>query len=103
MLIVFDDMIADMESKKQLSPIVPELFLRWRKLSIYFVFILQSYLEVPKTVRLNATHYVIMKIPNKRTSTNSFLYYSEIDFEDFTKLYKDYTKEPYALLVNDTT
>ena len=41
-LIVFDDMITDMESNEQLSPIVTELFLRGRKLNISFVFISQS-------------------------------------------------------------
>ena len=38
-LIVFDDMIADMESNKKLSPIVTELFLKGRKLNISFLFI----------------------------------------------------------------
>ena len=65
-LIVFDDMIADMESNKKLSPIVTELFLRGRKFNISLVFISQSYFKVPKTRRLNATHYFIMKFLNKR-------------------------------------
>ena len=55
-----------MESNKKLSPKVTELFLRGRKLNISLVFISQSYFKVPKTIRLNATHYFIMKIPNKR-------------------------------------
>ena len=54
-----------MESNKKLSPIVTELFLRGRKLNISLVFISQSYFKVPKTIRLNATHYFIIKIPNK--------------------------------------
>ena len=59
---------------------------------------------MPKTIRLNATHYLIMRIPNKRelqqiASNHS----SDTDFKDFMKLYKDYTKEPYCFLVNDTT
>ena len=65
-LIVFDDMIADMESKKKINPIVTELFLIGRKLNISLVFISQSYFKVPKTIRLNVTHYFIRKIPNKR-------------------------------------
>ena len=59
---------------------------------------------MPKTVRLNATHYFIMKIPNKRELQqipSRHLY--DIDFKDFMKLYKGYTKEPYPFLVNDTT
>ena len=68
------------------------------------VFISQSYFKVPKTIRLNATQYFIIKILNKRklqqiASNHS----SDIDFKDFTKLCKDYTKEPYAFLVHDTT
>ena len=65
-LIKFDDIIAHMESNKKLSPVVTELFLRGRKLNISLVFISQSYFKVPKTVRLNATHYFIIKIPHKR-------------------------------------
>ena len=65
-LIVFDDVIADMLSNKKLNPIVTELFIRGRKLNFYLVFITQSYFAVSKNVRLNSTHYFVMKIPNKR-------------------------------------
>ena len=64
-LIVFDDMIADMLSNKKLNSIVTELFIRGRKLNISFVFIDQSYFAVPKNIKLNSTNYVIMKIPNE--------------------------------------
>ena len=66
MLIVFDDMIADMKSSKKLSPIVTELFLRRRKLNILLVFISKSDFKVPKTIRLNVTHYFMMKISHKK-------------------------------------
>ena len=59
-------MVADMEANKKLSPIVTELFWRGRKLNISIVFISQSYFKVPKTTRLNTTHYFNMKIPNKK-------------------------------------
>ena len=65
-LIVFDDIIADMINNKKLNPVVTELFIRGRKLNISIIFITQSYFKVPKDVRLNSTHFVIMKIPNKR-------------------------------------
>ena len=65
-IIVFDDMIADMINNKKLNPVVTELFIRRRKLNIYIVFITQSYFKVPKDVRLNSTHCLIMKIPHKR-------------------------------------
>ena len=55
-LIVFDDMIADMINNNKLNPIVTELFIRGRKLNISIVFITQSYFKVPKDVRLNSAH-----------------------------------------------
>ena len=66
MLIVIDDMIADMPSNKKLNPVVTELFIRWRKLNISLVFITQSYFTVPQNIRLNSTHYFVMKTSNKR-------------------------------------
>ena len=65
-LIVFDDMIADMINNKKINPVVTEFFTRGRKLNISVVFITQSYFKVPKEGRLNTTHFFIMKIPNKR-------------------------------------
>ena len=59
-------MIADILSNKTLGPIVTELLIRGRKLNISLVFITQSYFVVPKNIRLNSTHYFVMKIPNKR-------------------------------------
>ena len=66
MLIVFYDMIADMINNKKLNPVVTELFIRSRKLNISIAFITPSYFKVPKDVRLNSTHFFIMKIPSKR-------------------------------------
>ena len=101
-LIVFDDMIADMINNN-LNPIVTELFIRGRKLNISIVFITQSYFKVPKDVRLNSTHFFIMKIPNKRELQQIALNHScDIDFKDFMKIYKKFTTEPYSFLVNDT-
>ena len=65
-LIVFDDMIADMGSNKKLRPMVTELFLKGRKLNISLVSISQSYFRLAKTIRLNAIYCFIMKIPNRR-------------------------------------
>ena len=101
-LIVFDDMIADMINNNKLNPIVTELFIRGKNISI--VFIMQSYFKVPKDVRLNSTHFFILKIPNKRGLQQIALNHSsDIDFKYFIKNYKEYTKEPYSFLVNDTT
>ena len=103
-LIVFDDMIADMINNNKLNPVVTELFIRGRKLNIFIVFITQSYFKVPKDVRLNSTHFFIMKIPNKRELQQIALNHSsDIDFKDFMQFYKKCTTEPYSFLVNDTT
>ena len=65
-LIVFDDMIADMINNTKLNPVVTEFLIRGRKLNVSIVFITQSYFKEPKGVRLNSTHFFIMKIPNKK-------------------------------------
>ena len=65
-LIVFDDMIADMIDNKKLNSVVTELFITGRKINIPLAFITQSYIKVPKDVRLNSTHFFITKIPDKR-------------------------------------
>ena len=93
-----------MITNKKLNPEVTELFVRGRKLNISIVFITQSYFKVPKDVRLNSTHFFIMKIPNKRELQQIALNHSsDIDFKVFIKIYKKCTAEPYFFLVNDTT
>ena len=95
-LIVDDDMIAGMLSNKKLNPIVTELFIRGRKLNISLVFITQSYFAVPKNIRLNSTHYFVMKIPNKRELQQiAFNHSSDIDFQDFMNLYLKSPAKPY--------
>ena len=102
-LIVFDDMIADMIKNKKLNLVVTELFIRDRKLNISFAFITQSYFKVPKDVRLNSTDF-IMKILNKRELQQIALNHSSnIDFKHFINIYRKCTAEPYSFLVNDTT
>ena len=103
-LIVFDDMIADMTNNKKLNPVVTELFIRGRKLNISIVFITQSYFKVLKDVGLNSTQFFIMKIPNKRELQQIALNHSsDIDFKDFIRIYKKCTAETDSFLVNDTT
>ena len=103
-LIVFDDTIADMIHNKKLNSTVTELFIRGRKLNISLVFITQSYFKVPKDVRLNTTHFLIVKIPDKRELQQiSINHSSNINTKDFIKIYKKSTDEPYSFLVNDST
>ena len=100
-LIVFDDMIADIIHNKKLDSIVTELFIRGRKLNIFLAFITQSYFKVPKDVRLNTTHFFIAKIPNRRELREIVTNHSsDISTKDFTNIYGKCTAEPYSFLVN---
>ena len=97
-------MITDMLNNKKIYPMVTELFISDKKLNICFVFIMQSSFAVLKIVRLNCTHYVIMKIPNigefkQIASHNS----SDFDFQGFINLYKKCTAKPRSFLVNVAT
>ena len=99
-LIVFDDMIADISRSTDFKEIVKELFIRCRKLNISTVFITQSYFRTPKDARQNSTHYLIIKIQSKKelkniTEENS----GDVDFKDFLKIYKDYKNEPYSFMI----
>ena len=86
-LIRLDDIIADMLSNKKLNPIVTEIFIRRRKLNMSFVFITQSYFTVPKNIRLNSTHYLVMIIPNKKELQQiAFNHSSDINFQ--SRLYE---------------
>ena len=101
-LIVFDDMTANVLSNKKLNPIVTKLFIRGRKLNISLAFITQFYFAVPKNIRLNSRGYFIMKIPNKQelqqiTFNNS----SDMDFKDLMNFYPKCTAKPYSFLVID--
>ena len=103
-LIVFDDMIADIMTNKKFQSIIKELFIRCRKLNISLVFITQSYFSVPKDLRLNSTHYLIMKINNKRELQNIANNHSaDIDYKDFMKIYRECTKDLHSFLTIYTT
>ena len=98
-LIVFDDMIADIMTNKRFQTIIKELFIRCRKLNISLVFITQSYFSVPKGAKLNTTHSFILKINNKRELQNIANNHSaDIGYQDFKKIYRECTKEPYNFL-----
>ena len=102
-LIVFDDMIADIMTNKRFQSIIKELFIRCRNLNISLVFITQSYFSVPKDVRLNSAHYLMMKINNKMELQNIAINHSaDVDYKDFIKIYRECTREPYNFLTIDT-
>ena len=107
-LISFDDMIADIMNNQKFQAIIKELFIRCRNLIISLVLIFQSYFSVPKDVRLNSTHYLIIKINNTRElqliiAVIAVNHSADIDYKDFMKIYRESTKEPNSLLTIDTT
>ena len=104
MLIVFEDMTTDMVNNKNLITVVTELFIRGRKLNVSIIFIPRSYSDVTKNIRLNSTHYFVMKISNKQELQQiAFNHSSDIDFRDFMKLYKKWTAKPYSFLFISAT
>ena len=103
-LIVFDNMIADIMTSKKLEARIKQLFITCWKLNISLVFIIQSYLSVPKDVILNSTHYLIMKINNRKELQNIAINHSaDIDYKYFVKVYRECTKKPYSFMTIDTT
>ena len=78
------------------------MFSRCRKLNISLVYITQSYFSVPKDVRLNTTHYLIMKINNRKELQNIATdHFADIDYKDFMKIYRECTREPFNFLIID--
>ena len=101
-LLVFNDMIADIEHNKDIKKVIKELFYRARKLNVSIVFITQSYFRALKDARLNSTHYVLMKIGNKKELKSIAEEKSgHLDYKDFLKVYNYCTKEPYSFMLTD--
>ena len=99
-LIVFDDMIADIEYNKKFKRIIKELFYRARKINVSIVFIMQSYFRALKDARLNSTHYILMKIRDKKELKRIAEEKSgHLDYKDFQKIYNYCTKEPYSFML----
>ena len=97
-------MIAEIFSNKKLNPIVTELFFVGRKLKVSLLFITQTGIAVPKTIRLNCAYYSNMKIPSKREFQKIPINHSsDNDFEDFVNCYKKCTTKPYSFLVSKKT
>ena len=102
-LIVFDHMIADILINKEFKATIKKLCIRCRNINILLFFITQSYFFVPKDVRLNSTHYLIMKIDNRRELKNIAVNHSaDIDYNNFMKIYRECAKEPSNFLTIDT-
>ena len=101
-LIVFDDMVADIMRSAKFKAIIKELFIRCRKLNISIVFITQSYFRTSKDERLNSTHCILMKIGSKKELKSIAEEKSgHLDYKDFLKMYNYCTKEPYSFMTID--
>ena len=101
-LIIFDDVIVDIEYNKNFKRINKELFYRARKINVSIVFFTQSYFRALKDARLNSTHYIIMKIGNKKELKSIAEEKSgNLDYKDFLKMYNYCTKEPYSFMAID--
>ena len=102
-LIVFDDMIADIEYNKKFKRIIKELFYRSRKINVSIVFIMQSSFKALKDARLNSTHYIIMKINNKKEVKRIAEEKSgHLEYKDFFKMYNYCIREPCSFMLIDT-
>ena len=102
-LIVFDDMTADIEYNKNFKRIIKEVFYRARKINVSIVFITQSYFRALKDARLNSTLYILMKIGNKKELKRiAEEKLDHLDYKDFLKMYNYCTEEPYSFMLIDT-
>ena len=102
-LIVFDNMIADIEYNKNFKRVIKELFYRARKINVSIIFITQSYFRALKDDRLNSTHYILMKIGNKKELKRIAEEKSgHLDYKHFLKIYNYCTKEPYSFMLIET-
>ena len=98
-LFAVDDMIADITTNKRFQAIIKELFIRSRKLKMSLVFITQSYFSVSKEVRLNSTHYLIMKIQYKQElQQNAINHSAGIDYRDFLRNYRNFTRKSFLTI-----
>ena len=99
---VLDNMIANIEYNKNFKRIIKELFYRARKINVSIVFITQSYFRALKDARLNSTHYIIMKIGNKKELKGIAEEKPDhLDYKDILKMYNYCTNEPYSFMIID--
>ena len=102
-LIVFDNMIADIEYNKNFKRIIKELFYRARKINVSIAFITQSYFRALRDARLNSTHYILTKIGNKKELKGiAEEKLGHLHYKDFLKIYNCCTRNPYSFMTIDT-
>ena len=89
-------------SDKKAQKILKDLFIRCRKLNISLCFLTQSYFSVPKYVRLNCTHYIFFKLNKVELQNIAINHSADTDYNDFIKIYRQSTKDPFDFLTIDT-
>ena len=100
-LIIFD-MIADIEYNTDFKKIIKKVFFMGRKINVSIVFITQSYFRALKDARLNSTHYILVKISNKKELRKIAEEKSgHLGYKDFLKIYNYCTREPYSFMMID--
>ena len=87
-LIVFDDMIADIMANKKFQAIIKELFIRCRKVNISLAFIIPCYFSLPKDVKL----FDYENKQQNRIKNIAIDHSADTDYHDFTKIYRECTK-----------
>ena len=103
-VLVFDDMIADIRANKKFQAIIKERFIRCGKVNISLVFITRSYFPVPEDVRLNSTHYLVMKTNNRKELQNITINHSgDIGYNNFGRIYRECTRKLHSFLTIPTT
>ena len=103
-LLVFHDMVDDVTPNKKFHLVTTELFIRYQKLNISLVFITQSFFHTPKSVTLNTTHFIIMKIPNRQKLLEIAInHLSDTDFGEFKRLVRKCTAESHSIFITDIT
>ena len=103
-LLVLHDMVDDVTPNKKLHLVTTELFIRCQKLNISLVFITQSFFHTPKSVTLNTTHFIIMKIPNRQKLLEIAInHLSDTDFGEFKRLVRKCTAESHSIFITDIT
>ena len=101
-LLIFDDMITDIEYDSKFQKMIKDLFCRSRKINISIVFITQSYFQALKDARLNSMHYILMKIGHKKELKRIAEEKSgSVDYKKFFKMCNYCTQEPYSFMTID--
>ena len=96
-LTVLHDLITDMMSNKKLHSVVTDLFIRGQKLNISVVLTTQLNVSVTKDVRRNTTYLFIMSISSRgELKQIAINHSSDIDSDEFKRLYRKYTARPYS-------